>query len=210
MNKSRADEICEKLSQSCENPRTELKYISDYTFLVAVVLSARTTDVQVNKVTANLFSKYKTIDDILTIGFEGLQENIKTIGLYKNKAKNIIEFSKILKEKYNSAVPNDREALEHLPGVGRKTANVVLNTLFGMPVIAVDTHVLRVSNRLGLSRGSSPKTVEEDLERVIPNRYKQHISNLLILHGRYVCKAQKPNCENCVISHLCDYFSSRF
>jgi len=200
---SRVEEICEKLENSIKNPRTELSYISEYTFLVAVILSAQTTDVQVNKVTTKLFEKYKTIDDILNLGIEGLKQEIRTIGLYQNKAKHIIELSKILKTKFNSAVPDSREDLESLPGVGRKTANVVLNTLFNRPTIAVDTHVLRLSKILGFSESSDPVKVEQDLEKIIPDNFKKNISNLLVLHGRYTCKAKKPNCKDCVLASLC-------
>jgi endonuclease-3 len=201
----KAEKICEKLLKQIKNPNTELEYISDYTFLIAVVLSAQTTDIQVNRVTSRLFQKHKTIDDILALGEDKLQDQIKSIGLYKNKAKNIIELSKILKEKYNGVVPNAREDLEALPGVGRKTANVVLNILFKQNAIAVDTHVLRVSNRLGLSNSNSPINVENDLERIIPERHKKYIGNLLVLHGRYVCKARKPLCNECGLKYLCEY-----
>lgn len=200
----RIKKICEGLHKACENPKTELEYSSHYMFLVSVVLSAQSTDVQVNKVTSVLFAKYPTIDDVLKLDIDGLQENIKTIGLYRNKAKNIIAFSKILKEKYNGIVPNNREDLEALPGVGRKSANVVLNTLFDQSVIAVDTHVLRLSKRLRLSKNTDPLKVEKDLENIIPEEYIKDISDLLVLHGRYVCKAKKPNCKNCTISDLCD------
>lgn len=200
---NRVEQICERLSQSIKEPKTELKYISDYTFLIAVVMSAQTTDVQVNKVTASLFEKYKTIDDFLKLGVEGLQYEIRSIGLYKNKAKNIIELSRQLKEKFHSKVPSNRDDLESLAGVGRKTANVVLNALFNQPTIAVDTHVLRLSKILGLSESNNPLKVEEDLEKIIPNKYKNNISNLLVLHGRYTCKAKKPDCEHCVLADLC-------
>lgn len=203
--KTRIKEICQRLSNERKNPKSELIYCSNYEFLVAVVLSAQATDVQVNKVTTNLFNKYKTIDDILALGEQGLQEQIKSIGLYKNKAKHIIAFSKILKEKYNSAVPDNREILENLPGVGRKSANVVLNTLFNKPTIAVDTHVLRLSKRLDLSDGgNNPLKVEKDLECIIPEKYKPIISDLLVLHGRYICKAKKPLCKQCVLQDLCN------
>lgn len=203
--KERIEKICEILMQNCENPKSELHYSSDYEFLIAVVMSAQTTDVQVNKVTKELFKEYNSIDKILSLGEDRLQEKIKTIGLYKNKAKNIIALSKILKEKYNGKVPDDRDALESLPGVGRKSANVVLNTLFNRPTIAVDTHVLRLSKRLGFTESNNPKKVEEDLERIVPDKYKCHISDLLVLHGRYICKAKKPSCGNCVIRGLCNY-----
>lgn len=202
---NRIEQICEILSRSIPHPETELSYSSDYTFLIAVILSAQTTDVQVNKVTSKLFTKYKTIDDFLALGEERLALEIKSIGLFKSKARNIILMSKQLKEKFNSQVPRNREDLESLAGVGRKTANVVLNTLFGLATIAVDTHVLRLSNILELSSGNSPLKVEEDLLKVIPARFQRQISNLLVLHGRYVCKARKPNCEQCVLSHLCNH-----
>lgn len=203
VNKRIATEICKRLSERIPDPKSELWRNSAYTFLVAVVMSAQTTDVQVNKVTKDLFEKYPTIDDIIKLGKEGLQEKIKSIGFHNSKSKHIIELSKILKEKYGGKVPNNREDLESLPGVGRKTANVILNELFGQPTIAVDTHVLRLSRRLGLSESSDPMEVEADLEKIIPDKYKNRISNLLIFHGRYTCKAQKPLCDNCVLKDIC-------
>lgn len=202
-NKKITEEICKRLSKNIPNPKSELIHDSDYTFLVAVVMSAQTTDVQVNKVTQILFKECPTIDDILRLGQEKLQEKIKSIGFYKNKAKHIIELSKILKEKYDGKVPNNREALESLPGVGRKTANVILNTLFEQDTIAVDTHVLRLSKRLGFSKSNDPLKVEEDLEKIIPDKYKNNISNLLVLFGRYTCKAQRPQCEKCILQDVC-------
>ncbi|MDR2781453.1 MAG: endonuclease III [Holosporaceae bacterium] len=204
---SRISEICRRLSESVSESKTELDYISDYTFLIAVILSAQTTDVQVNKVTSILFKKCRTIDDILNLGLEAFTNEIRSIGLYKNKAKHIMELSKILKEKFDSKIPNSREDLESLPGIGRKSANVILNTLFHEPVIAVDTHVLRLSKRLGLSESDDPRKVENDLENIIPDTYKKNISNLLVLHGRYTCKAKKPECANCVLADLCDAIS---
>ncbi|MDR2067753.1 MAG: endonuclease III [Holosporaceae bacterium] len=205
---SHIDEICRRLSSALKNPATELVYISDYTFLLAVVLSAQTTDVQVNKVTERLFKKYRTVDDIISLGVEKLQMEIRSIGLYKTKARNIIALSKILREKFDSRVPSSRKDLELLPGVGRKTANVVLNNLFGMPTIAVDTHVLRLCQRLGFSKNKDPLKVEQDLERIIPQKYKMDLSNLLVLHGRYTCKAQKPLCSACILSDICEYGAS--
>lgn len=202
-NKQIAVEICKRLSEHIPNPKSELQHSSAYTFLIAVVMSAQTTDVQVNKVTKDLFKQYPTIDDIIKLGQEGLQEKIKSIGFYKNKSKHIIELSKILKEKYGGKVPNNRKDLESLPGVGRKTANVILNALFDQPTIAVDTHVLRLSKRLGFSESSDPIKVEADLEKIIPDKYKNHISNFLVLHGRYTCKAQKPQCNNCILKDIC-------
>jgi endonuclease-3 len=207
---SHIEEICRRLSTALKNPITELVYISDYTFLLAVVLSAQTTDVQVNKVTERLFKKYRTVEDILSLGVEKLQQEIRSIGLYKAKARNIVALSKILCEKFDSKVPDSREDLESLPGVGRKTANVVLNNLFGKPTIAVDTHVLRLSQRLGLSKNKDPLKVEQDLEKIIPSQYKMNISNLLVLHGRYTCKAQKPLCSTCILSDICKYRASLF
>lgn len=202
-NKKVAEEICKRLSKHIPNPKSELIHESEYTFLVAVVMSAQTTDVQVNRVTKPLFKECPTINDILRLGQEKLQEKIKSIGFYKNKAKHIIELSKILKEKYGGNIPNNRKALESLPGVGRKTANVILNTLFDQDTIAVDTHVLRLSKRLGFSKSNVPLKVEEDLEKIIPNKYKSDISNLLILHGRYTCKAQRPQCDKCLLQDIC-------
>ena len=198
-------EICKRLEQAMPNPKSELHYTSDYTFLLAVVLSAQTTDKQVNKVVSGIFPEYNTPDHFLNLGLEKLEEKIKSIGLYKSKAKNIIALSKILKEKYDSKVPNTREELEKLPGVGRKTANVIMNALFGKPTIAVDTHVFRLSGRLGFSDGNTPLKTEADLEKIIPEKYKNNISDWLVLHGRYVCKAQKPNCKECMLNNLCPY-----
>lgn len=203
MQENNIEEICRTLSETIEFPKSELKSFSDYSFLMAVVMSAQTTDIQVNKVTDKLFKKYKTIDDFLNLGEENLAREISSIGLYRNKAKNIIGLLKILKEKYNGHVPNSRETLESLPGVGRKSANVVLNELFDQPTIAVDTHVLRLTNIMGISTSNSPLQAEKDLEKVIPEKYKKNISNYLVLHGRYVCKARKPDCDHCQISKVC-------
>jgi endonuclease-3 len=206
MGNERIEQICARLAAAIQNPGSELHYSSGYHFVVAVVLSAQTTDTQVNKATASLFAKCKTIDDILDLEFEGLCAEIKSIGLYRNKAKFILELSKILKEKHNSQIPQERDQLEKLPGIGRKSANVILNTLFGQSAIAVDTHVLRLSKRLGLSAGAdNPVKVERDLEAVIPEKYKKHISNLLVLHGRYVCKAKNPDCNTCILRDLCSF-----
>ncbi|MDR2795053.1 MAG: endonuclease III [Holosporaceae bacterium] len=202
---SRIEKICQRLSQSFPNAKTELNYISDYMFLVSVVLSAQSTDVQVNKVTTKLFKKYQTVNDILALGLDNLLEEIKSIGLYRRKAENIMALSHILKEKYAGSVPRNREDLEKLPGVGRKTANVIRNILFDEPAIAVDTHVLRLSGRLGLSSEKNPLKVEQDLEKIIPDAHKKNISNMLVLHGRYVCKAQKPDCSNCNLRDLCEW-----
>lgn len=195
-----------RLAASIEDPRSELQYQSPYQLLVSVVLSAQTTDVQVNKVTKSLYKECPTLDDILKLGVENLQDRIKSIGFFRNKAKNIIALSKVLKEKFKGKVPDDRESLESLPGVGRKTANVVLNTLFNASTIAVDTHVLRLSKRLGFSESSDPLKVEMDLEKVVPQEYKKVISNLLVLHGRYTCRAIKPRCNDCHLRDTCVFF----
>ncbi|MDR3180115.1 MAG: endonuclease III [Holosporaceae bacterium] len=202
---NRIEEICQRLSRSFPDAKTELNYVSDYMFLVSVVLSAQSTDVQVNKVTAKLFQKCRTVDDMLALGLNNLLEEIKSIGLYRRKAENIMALSHILKEKYDGFVPRNREDLEKLPGVGRKTANVIRNILFDEPAIAVDTHVLRLSGRLGLSGEKNPLKVEMDLEKIIPDAHKKNISNMLVLHGRYVCKAQKPDCSHCNLRDLCEW-----
>ncbi|MDR3155852.1 MAG: endonuclease III [Holosporaceae bacterium] len=201
----RVETVCRRLMRQFPNAKTELEYMSEYAFLVAVVLSAQTTDVQVNRVTSELFRKCKTPDDIMALGLEKLQNEIKSIGLYRNKAKFIMRLTQALQEEYGGKIPQNRSQLESLPGVGRKTANVVLNTLFGQDVIAVDTHVLRVSKRLDLSRSTNPLVVEMDLERIIPKKYKRLIGNMLVLHGRYVCKAKRPDCANCVLRELCNW-----
>jgi endonuclease-3 len=184
-------------------PKGELEYINPFTLLVAVVLSAQATDAGVNKATRGLFKVADTPRRMAALGEEALQERIKTIGLYRNKAKNVIALSRILSAKYGGEVPRDREALEALPGVGRKTANVVLNVAFGEPTLAVDTHVFRVAHRLGLAAGKTPNEVEQGLMQVIPQKYLRHAHHWLILHGRYVCQARSPKCEACIVSDLC-------
>lgn len=196
-------EICKRLSRTIQTPTVELVRHSDYMFLIAVVLSAQSTDKRVNIVTEELFRKYKDIDGILSLSLDELQNEIKSIGLYKNKAKNILALSRILKEKYNSQIPSTRETLEALPGVGRKTANVILNEVFKQKTIPVDTHVLRLASRLDLSAKKTPLDVEMDLKSIIPDEYQADISNLLVLHGRYVCKAVKPMCSECVLNDIC-------
>ncbi len=186
-------------------PKTELKYINTYTLLVAVVLSAQATDVGVNKATGPLFAKVDTPEKMLALGETGLKNFIKTIGLFNAKAANVIALSKILVEQHASQVPAIREELEKLPGVGRKTANVVLNVAFGQHTIAVDTHIFRVGNRTGLARGKNPLQVEQGLEKATPAEFKQHAHHWLILHGRYVCKARVPECWRCVVADLCPY-----
>ncbi len=186
-------------------PKGELNSVNDFTFLVAVVLSAQATDSGVNRATTALFKAVDTPEKMLALGEEGLRESIKSIGLYRAKAKNVIALSKILVEKHGGKVPGEREALEALPGVGRKTANVVLNIIFGEPTIAVDTHLFRLGNRTGLAPGKSPYEVENGLLKVIPKQYLRHAHHWLILHGRYICKARKPECWRCPIADLCQF-----
>ena len=186
-------------------PKTELKYINTYTLLVAVVLSAQATDVGVNKATGPLFAKIDTPEKMLALGEAGLKGYIKTIGLFNAKAANVIKLSRILVDEHASQVPAIREELEQLPGVGRKTANVVLNVAFGQHTIAVDTHIFRIGNRTGLARGRNPLDVEHGLEKATPAEFKQHAHHWLILHGRYVCKARVPECWRCVVRDLCPY-----
>jgi len=194
-----------RLAEAAPDPKGELEYKNPYTLLVAVVLSAQATDVGVNKATKSLFKIADTPAKMLALGEETLRDYIKTIGLYNSKAKNVIKLSQILEKQYDGKVPNSREALEQLPGVGRKTANVVLNIAFGEPTIAVDTHIFRVANRTGLGPGKTPLAVETKLEARVPPKYKLHAHHWLILHGRYVCKARKPECGRCIIHDLCRY-----
>jgi endonuclease III len=186
-------------------PQTELASCSPYTLLVAVILSAQATDVGVNKATRELFKVACDPQAMVALGEAGLREYIKSIGLYRNKARAIIAMSEILLERYGGEVPNDRAALESLPGVGRKTASVVLNAAFGQPTIAVDTHVFRVANRTGLAPGKTPREVEQKLEASVPRNYARYAHHWLILHGRYVCKARRPECPCCVVADLCRY-----
>ena len=203
MRLSNVDEMFALLSQTNPEPQTELTFQNPYTLLVAVVLSAQATDVGVNKATKRLFAKADTAEAMVALGLEKIRSHIKTIGLFNTKAKNVLALSKILIERYEGAVPRDRRALEALPGVGRKTANVVLNEAFGEPTIAVDTHIFRVGNRTGLARGKTPGAVEKELLRRVPERYKKGAHHWLILHGRYICKARKPDCSSCSIERLC-------
>jgi endonuclease-3 len=186
-------------------PTTELHYKTTFELLIAVILSAQATDISVNKATPALFKIANTPEKISKLGADKLKTYIKTIGLYNSKAANIIKACDMLETKFNSKVPSTREELETLPGVGRKTANVILNTAFGQPTIAVDTHIFRVSNRIGLAKGKTPLQVEEQLEKNIPAQYKKDAHHWLILHGRYVCKARKPSCPTCIIRDLCEY-----
>lgn len=195
------------ISKEFPNPATELKYINEYTLLVAVVLSAQSTDLSVNKATQNLFTIIDSPAKMLALGEEKLKEYIKSIGLYNSKAKNIISLSTTLIENYNSELPKNFEDLIQLPGVGRKTANVVLNCLFQKPTLAVDTHVFRVSNRIGLVNESSIIKTEKKLLEIIPQEWLLKAHNLLVLHGRYICKSKKPNCLDCSVKLYCRYFS---
>ncbi len=194
-----------RLRDANPEPKGELHYVNPYTLLVAVTLSAQATDVGVNKATTPLFKKVKTPEAMLELGLDGLKDYIKTIGLYNNKAKNVIALSRILVEQHGSEVPNDQAALEALPGVGRKTANVVRNIAFGEPTIAVDTHIFRISNRTGLAPGKTPLAVEKKLLKVTPPEFALHAHHWLILHGRYVCKARKPDCPACTVSDVCAF-----
>ncbi len=205
MKKARIEALFRRLAARDPVPTTELDYVSPYTLLVAVLLSAQATDVGVNKATKTLFRLADTPEKMVALGAARLSELIRTIGLYRNKAKNIINLSARLIAEHGGRVPDSREALEALPGVGRKTANVVLNTAFGHSTIAVDTHIFRLANRTGLAPGKTPLAVETELERVVPARYKRHAHHWLILHGRYVCKARRPDCPACVVRDLCGY-----
>ncbi|WP_193366718.1 endonuclease III [Pelagibius marinus] len=195
----------DRLAAALPEPKGELEYVNSYTLLVAVVLSAQATDVGVNKATGPLFKKVTTPEQMLELGEAGLKDYIKTIGLFNSKAKNVIALSQMLIAEHGGEVPADRDALEKLPGVGRKTANVVMNIAFGEPTIAVDTHIFRVSNRTGLAPGKTPLAVEQKLEKVVPENRKLHAHHWLILHGRYVCKARKPDCFACVVNDLCAF-----
>ncbi len=194
-----------RLREDNPAPRTELHYVNSYTLLVAVTLSAQATDVGVNKATGPLFELISTPQAMVDLGVEGLKEYIKTIGLYNNKAKNVVALSKILVEEHDGEVPNDQEALEALPGVGRKTANVVRNEAFGIPTIAVDTHIFRVSNRTGLAPGKNVVEVEKKLVKRTPDEFALHAHHWLILLGRYVCKARKPDCPECPVIEYCKF-----
>lgn len=205
MNKEKRYEIFRRLREDNPHPTTELNFTSPFELLVAVTLSAQATDVGVNKATAKLFPVANTPEAIYALGVDGLSEYIKTIGLFNSKARNVIAACKILIEEHNSQVPETREALEALPGVGRKTANVVLNTAFGQPTMAVDTHIFRVSNRTGIAPGKNVLEVEKKLLKHVPKEFLVDAHHWLILHGRYVCKARTPQCGSCRIEDLCDY-----
>jgi endonuclease III len=205
MNDTQRRAIFARLRAANPAPRTELNYQSPFELLVAVVLSAQATDKSVNKATAALFRTANTPSDLLALGVDGLSPFIKSIGLYNGKAKNLIAASRILLERHAGVVPDSREALEQLPGVGRKTANVILNTAFGAPTVAVDTHIFRVANRTGLAKGKTVRAVEDKLMKTIPAEFLKDAHHWLILHGRYICKARNPACPTCPILDLCEY-----
>jgi endonuclease-3 len=205
MNAIQCQEIFRRFREINPNATTELEYTTPFELLIAVILSAQATDVSVNKATRRLFPVARTPKAILNLGVEGLIPFVQTIGLYRTKAKNVIETCRLLLEHYQGKVPQEREALESLPGVGRKTANVVMNTVFLQPTIAVDTHIFRVANRTGLGKGKTVEVVEQKLEKRIPDEFKMGAHHWLILHGRYTCVARKPKCWNCVIIDLCDF-----
>jgi endonuclease-3 len=205
MKKAAVVTFFDRLAEVMPEPQGELEYRNPYTLLVAVVLSAQSTDVGVNKATRGLFADAKTPEQMLCLGVEGVKRHIRTLGLFNSKAKNVIELSRLLVERHGGEVPRDRAALESLPGVGRKTANVVLNIAFGEPTIAVDTHIFRVANRTGLAPGKTPRAVEDKLLKVVPKDRQRHAHHWLILHGRYICKARKPDCPACVVRDLCAY-----
>ncbi len=205
MNATSRHEFFRRLAALDPHPVTELEYRTPFELLTAVLLSAQATDVGVNKATRRLFPVANTPQQFLELGQDGLESYIATIGLYRSKARHLIETSRILLEQHHGEVPHSREALEALPGVGRKTANVVLNVVFGEPTIAVDTHIFRLANRTGLAPGKDVVAVEQKLLKVVPAEFRQHAHHWLILHGRYVCKARRPECWNCVVNDLCDY-----
>ncbi len=200
-----AEAVFERLAAANPEPRGELEYADPFTLLVAVVLSAQATDAGVNRATKTLFAVADTPEKMVALGEERLAERIRTIGLYRGKARNIIALARTIVNEYGGRTPSDRVALEALPGVGRKTANVVLNTAFGEPTVAVDTHVFRVANRLGIAPGTTPRAVEDELMHVIPKRFLPHAHHWLILHGRYVCRARKPLCSSCILNDICLY-----
>ena len=205
MNSADRRKIFERLRAANPKPTTELRYRNSYQLLVAVTLSAQATDKSVNAATLPLFARVKTPADMLRFGEEKLRESVRTIGLFRTKAKNIVAAAKILLEKHGGEIPRDRESLESLPGVGRKTANVILNTAFGEPTIAVDTHIFRLANRTGIAPGKNPREVESHLVKVVPAEFARDAHHWLILHGRYICQSRKPKCAICRIADLCEY-----
>ena len=205
LNKLQALKLIQLLNQTIKKPETSLKYRNQFTLLASVVLSAQCTDTNVNNVTRNIYKKYYTPEHFVNLGITKIKKMIKSIGLFNTKAKNLYNLSKILIEKHKSKIPNNFEDLINLPGVGRKTANVVLNAAFNKPTIAVDTHVFRVSNRTGLTKGNNPNQVEEQLLKIIPTQYLKKTHHLILLHGRYTCKSRNPLCTKCVINKICLY-----
>ncbi|HWU84997.1 MAG TPA: endonuclease III [Rhodocyclaceae bacterium] len=205
MNSQIRHEIFKRLSKAIPQPQTELEYATPYQLLVAVVLSAQATDKGVNIATRPLFKKAPTPQKMVKLGLEAITDAVKTIGLFRTKARNVLALSQLLIERHGGEVPDDREALEALPGVGRKTANVILNTIFGQPTIAVDTHIFRFANRTGIAPGKDVRAVEDKLVKVVPKDFIIDAHHLMILHGRYVCKARTPECYRCVINDLCEY-----
>jgi endonuclease-3 len=205
LSKNKAFKLIELLNKSIKNPKTSLKYRNQFTLLTSVVLSAQCTDVNVNNVTKSIYKKYYTPKHFVKLGINKIKNLIKNIGLFNNKAKNLFHLSKILLQKHHGKVPNKIEELILLPGVGRKTANVVLNAAFNKPTIAVDTHVFRVANRTGLSNGKNPEQVEDQLLKILPKKYIKKAHHLILLHGRYICKARNPLCKKCVIKKVCLY-----
>ena len=205
LNKNKAFDLIHLLNQSIKNPKTSLTYRNKFTLLTSVVLSAQCTDVNVNNVTRSIYKKYYTPKHFVDLGINKIRNLIKSIGLFNNKAKNLYYLSKILLEKHQSKIPNKFEELMLLPGVGRKTANVVLNEVFNKPTIAVDTHVFRVANRTGLSKGKNPQQVEDQLLKILPKKYIKKAHHLILLHGRYTCKSRRPLCKKCIINKICLY-----
>ena len=205
LNKSQVSKLIQLLNHSIKNPKTSLRYRNKFTLLTSVVLSAQCTDTNINNVTKNIYKKYYTPEHFTNLGIIRIKKMIKSVGLYNVKAKNLYNLSKILIEKYQSKVPDSLENLLSLPGVGRKTANVVLNTGFNRSTIAVDTHVFRVSNSTGLTNGKNPNQVEEQLIKILPNKYRKKAHNLILLHGRYTCKSRSPLCKKCIIKKICLY-----
>ena len=205
LNKLQALKLIQLLNQTIKKPETSLKYRNQFTLLASVVLSAQCTDTNVNNVTRNIYKKYYTPEHFVNLGIAKIKKMIKSIGLFNTKAKNLYNLSKILIEKHKNKIPNNFEDLINLPGVGRKTANVVLNAAFNKPTIAVDTHVFRVSNRTGLTKGNNPNQVEEQLLKIIPTQYLKKTHHLILLHGRYTCKSRNPLCAKCVINKICLY-----
>ncbi|MBK1671108.1 endonuclease III [Rhodovibrio sodomensis] len=205
LKKAEIEQLFARLAAALPEPKTELEYRDPFTLLVAVVLSAQSTDVGVNKATRSLFAEADTPAALAALGEAGVKRHIKTLGLFNSKARNVVELSRVIAEDYGGALPRDRAALEKLPGVGRKTANVVLNTAFGEPTIAVDTHIFRVANRTGLAPGKTVREVEDELTRIVPKAFARDAHHWLILHGRYTCKARKPDCPACRIADLCRF-----